>query len=379
MRGAQVAHVDLERDWSPFRLSEGLNALCQPHPVAVLGAERVSPDFEARHSATARHYLYRVVNRRAPLTFERSCSLAVEAPPRRRGDARGGACAHRPARFLHLSRFRNARRTRRCARSTGSTSGARTTTFSSRRAPAHSCIARCARWWARWSRSGTGRWSAGEFKAAFEAADRSRAGGNPWLRPHGLYLVRVDDGEKRAKQRGFQPRRTALLSASFMRRCHPGPLDLNDFITVRSRRRLMSSFVVPSFAARALRARGQFGEDLGEGLRLRHLLFGELRRVGDVFDVGLRVTAVPLGSIGATMKKAPFLPVRRAHRDDGEGFGPERREDDHNHSAVRIDPIALNRLSRTGDTTEFTKNSSSRSAKSNPCLSRLASRSALSR
>ena len=31
----QVAHVDLERDWEPFRLGEGLNALLQPHPVAV--------------------------------------------------------------------------------------------------------------------------------------------------------------------------------------------------------------------------------------------------------------------------------------------------------------------------------------------------------
>ena len=28
----QVAHVDLERDWAPFRLSEGLNALFIPIP-----------------------------------------------------------------------------------------------------------------------------------------------------------------------------------------------------------------------------------------------------------------------------------------------------------------------------------------------------------
>jgi tRNA pseudouridine38-40 synthase len=37
---------------------------------------------------------------------------------------------------------------------------------------------------------GAGRWSAGEFKAAFEAADRSRCG--PVAPPHGLYLIRVD-------------------------------------------------------------------------------------------------------------------------------------------------------------------------------------------
>ena len=74
----QVAHVDLERDWAPFRLSEGLNALLHPHPVAVLGVERVSEDFDARHSASARHYLYRIVNRRAPLTFERGQAWRVK-------------------------------------------------------------------------------------------------------------------------------------------------------------------------------------------------------------------------------------------------------------------------------------------------------------
>ncbi len=78
MRLGQVAHVDLERDWAPFRLGEGLNALLHPHPVAVLGAERVSDDFDARHSASARHYLYRIVNRRAPLTFERGRAWRVK-------------------------------------------------------------------------------------------------------------------------------------------------------------------------------------------------------------------------------------------------------------------------------------------------------------
>jgi tRNA pseudouridine38-40 synthase len=74
----QVVHVDLERDWAPFRLGEGLNALVHPHPVAIVGAERVADDFDARHSASARHYLYRIVNRRAPLTFERGSAWRVK-------------------------------------------------------------------------------------------------------------------------------------------------------------------------------------------------------------------------------------------------------------------------------------------------------------
>ena len=51
----QVAHVDLERDWAPFRLAEGLNAHLVPHPVAVLEAERAADDFDARRSARGRH------------------------------------------------------------------------------------------------------------------------------------------------------------------------------------------------------------------------------------------------------------------------------------------------------------------------------------
>ena len=39
----QVAHIDLERAWDPFRLGEGLNALLHPHPVAVLKSERATP------------------------------------------------------------------------------------------------------------------------------------------------------------------------------------------------------------------------------------------------------------------------------------------------------------------------------------------------
>ena len=47
----QVAHVDLARDWTPFRLSEGLNAHCVPHPVAVVAVERAADDFNARRRA----------------------------------------------------------------------------------------------------------------------------------------------------------------------------------------------------------------------------------------------------------------------------------------------------------------------------------------
>ncbi|MEL7275052.1 MAG: tRNA pseudouridine(38-40) synthase TruA [Pseudomonadota bacterium] len=73
----QVAHMDLDRDWDPFRLSEALNHHLRPDPVAVIDAARVPDDFHARFSAIARHYLYRIAPRRAPLTLEAGLAWQV--------------------------------------------------------------------------------------------------------------------------------------------------------------------------------------------------------------------------------------------------------------------------------------------------------------
>src|ERR1700741_2885227 len=67
----QVAHVDLAKDWRADKLRDAVNAHLRPHPVAVLAAEKVAGDFDARFSAKKRHYLYRIVNRRADLALER--------------------------------------------------------------------------------------------------------------------------------------------------------------------------------------------------------------------------------------------------------------------------------------------------------------------
>jgi tRNA pseudouridine38-40 synthase len=66
----QVAHLDLGREVSPETLRNALNHHLRPHPVVILQAEPARAEFHARFSARARHYLYRIVNRRAPLAIE---------------------------------------------------------------------------------------------------------------------------------------------------------------------------------------------------------------------------------------------------------------------------------------------------------------------
>ena len=185
----QVAHVDLERDWEPFRLGEGLNALLQPHPIAVVKAESAEAGFDARRSASARHYLYRVVNRRSPLTLERGRAWRVKP-------ALDAAAMHEAAQALvgrhDFSTFRDAQcqakspiRTldRLDVRRDGDDilfeASARSFLHRQVRSMVGSLV-----------EVGAGRRSAADLKAALDAADRSRCG---QVAPaFGLYLARVD-------------------------------------------------------------------------------------------------------------------------------------------------------------------------------------------
>ena len=63
---AQVVHLDLSKDWKPQTVADALNAHLVPEPIAILSAMRAADDFSARFDATARTYLYRILNRRSP-------------------------------------------------------------------------------------------------------------------------------------------------------------------------------------------------------------------------------------------------------------------------------------------------------------------------
>ncbi len=67
----QVAHLDLTRDWPAGRVRDAINFHLRPAPCAVLDCSDVAPTFDARFSAVARHYVYRILTRRAPPVLDR--------------------------------------------------------------------------------------------------------------------------------------------------------------------------------------------------------------------------------------------------------------------------------------------------------------------
>ena len=76
---AMSAHVDVAKPITAFRLGEAVNALLRPQPVAILDCRVVPDDWHARFSCVGRRYVYRIVNRRAPLALEQGRAWQVAA------------------------------------------------------------------------------------------------------------------------------------------------------------------------------------------------------------------------------------------------------------------------------------------------------------
>ena len=77
---AMRAHIDIAKPFAPFRLMEALNHHLRPAPVAVLACEAVADGWHARFSCVGRRYIYRIANRRAPLTLEKNRAWHVTRP-----------------------------------------------------------------------------------------------------------------------------------------------------------------------------------------------------------------------------------------------------------------------------------------------------------
>lgn len=184
-----VAHIDVDRVMTPFALMEAINAGLHDVPVAVIACAEVAADFHARFSCLARHYEYRIVNRRAPLTLGAGREWRI----RRQLDS---DAMHTAAQILvghhDFTTFRSvhcqsANPVKTLDRLDVARVGDRIVIQASARSFLHhqvrsmvGCL----------SLVGLGRWSAEDLRAALEASDRTRLGLN--APPDGLYFVRAD-------------------------------------------------------------------------------------------------------------------------------------------------------------------------------------------
>lgn len=185
----QVISFDLGREWDPFKIREALNFHTKPHPVAIIAAERAPEDFEARFSATARHYEYRILNRRARAALDAGHVWHVPVPL----DA---DLMHEAAQLI-LGRhdFTTFRASECQAKSPIRTlerldvmrHGETLLVIAKARSFLHSQVRSMV---GSLKLVGEGRWSPADFRAALDAADRARCG--PLAPPDGLYLTQVD-------------------------------------------------------------------------------------------------------------------------------------------------------------------------------------------
>ena len=183
------AHLDVTRAITPFRLMEALNARLRPDPVAILDCAIVPDDWHARFSCLARHYEYRIICRRAPLTWEKG--LAWRVPQ----ELDAGAM-HDAAQLLvgrhDFTTFRSAHcqsdsPVKTLDRLDVVRDGARISVFASARSFLHhqvrsmvGCL----------ELVGQGKWSRQDLEIALKAADRAALGFN--APPDGLYFLRAD-------------------------------------------------------------------------------------------------------------------------------------------------------------------------------------------
>ena len=184
----QVVHLDIARAVAVETVRDAVNYHLRPAPIAVLAVEAAPADFHARFSAVERAYLYRIVNRRAPLALDRGRAWGVAAPL----DAAAMAEAARALVGRHdFTSFR--------AASCQAASPVKTLdVLEVARVGAEVRVAARARSFLHHQVRnivgtlklvGEGKWSAADVAAALAARDRSAAG--PTAPPGGLYLVEV--------------------------------------------------------------------------------------------------------------------------------------------------------------------------------------------
>jgi tRNA pseudouridine38-40 synthase len=186
---AQVGHVDLSKAWDTDTVRDAMNAHLRPHPVAVLSAEQVDDTFDARFSARKRHYLYRIINRRADLTFERGRAWRI---PKMLNSAAMHAAAQRLVGRHDFTTFRNVEcQAKSPVKTLDQLDVHRIKDDIHVMAAARSFLHTQVRSMVgALALVGEGKWTADDVSAALEKRDRTACA--PVAPPDGLYLTSVD-------------------------------------------------------------------------------------------------------------------------------------------------------------------------------------------
>jgi len=185
----QVAHFDLEKTFPADKVRDALNHHLKPDPVVVLEAREAGADFHARFSATARHYLFRILNRRAAPALDKGRVWHVTAPL----DAHAMHVAAQALVGHHdFSTFRAAEcQAQSPVKTLDRLDVSRRADEIHIEASARSFLHHQIRSFAGTLKLvGEGKWRVRDVAEALAARDRSRCG--PVSPPDGLYLLRVD-------------------------------------------------------------------------------------------------------------------------------------------------------------------------------------------
>lgn len=195
---AQIGHFDMAKTLAPRIVMDAINARLRiaEERVSILGCEMVDESFDARFSATARHYRYLIFNRRAHLTFDENRMWWVRKPlnVEAMNEAaklllgthdfttfRSTECqAKSPVRTLDVL---NVRRVDTMPGQAGHTIEVTASARSFLHNQVRSMVGSL-------KMVGDGRWNNDSLITALEARDRKACG--PVAPPQGLYLMQVD-------------------------------------------------------------------------------------------------------------------------------------------------------------------------------------------
>lgn len=187
----QVVHLDLAKPWSPFTILNAVNAHLRlaGDGISVVDVVEAEPDFDARFSALRRHYLYRIINRRAHPALEWKRGWWVPKPL-------DHAAMHSAAQVLvgrhDFTTFRSVQcQAKSPVRTLDRLDVTRAGEIIEIRATAQSFLHNQIRSFAGTLKlAGEGKMSVDDVRQALEARDRKACG--PVAPPEGLYFMQVD-------------------------------------------------------------------------------------------------------------------------------------------------------------------------------------------